>query len=135
MEKVLTRKDTSRTLTSVILNGNVQDLEPARDNDGAVSYLPPRNFLTDDIFSARDIVMLYDRSAGIHFVDDASKRDFNRALSGYDSVFGTDYAQRVPRDHVRVFSVLESYFRLRLSERKRIAFVIEIGRASCRERE
>src|SRR5690625_7643518 len=115
MEKVLTRKDTSRTLTSVILNGNVQDLEPARDNDGAVSYLPPRNFLTDDIFSARDIVMLYDRSAGIHFVDDASKRDFNRALSGYDSVFGPDYAQRVPRDPARASSVLATYFRPRLS--------------------
>src|SRR5690625_5538624 len=69
--------------------------------------------------------MLYDRSAGIHFVDDASKRDFNRALSGYDSVFGTDYAQRVPRDPVRVFSVLENYFRLRLSEGKRFAFVID----------
>lgn len=121
----LARKYFTKTLTSFILHGNVRDLVPARDDDGAVSYLPPRNFLTDDIFSARDIVMLYDRSAGIHFVDDASKRDFNRALSGYDSVFGTDYSQRVPRDPVRVFSVLENYFRLRLSEGKRIAFVID----------
>ena len=69
--------------------------------------------------------MFYDRSAGIYFSDDASQRDFNRAVSGYDTIFGTDYAKKLPRDPVRVFALLENYFRIRLAEGRRIAFIID----------
>ena len=70
-------------------------------------------------------MVFYDRSGGIHFADQASQKDFNRALSGYDSIFGTDYMQKLPKDPVRVFSVLENFFRLRLAEGKRIACIID----------
>ncbi|HET6567862.1 MAG TPA: AAA family ATPase, partial [Rhodothermales bacterium] len=105
--------------------GNVRDLVPARDEDDRLQYVPLREFLTSDLFAARDIVVFYDRSAGIHFIDQDSQKDFNRALSGYDTIFGTDYAQKLPKDPVRVFSVLENYFRLRLADGKRIAFIID----------
>ena len=72
-----------------------------------------------DLFAARDIVVFYDRSSGVHFANRESQIDFNRALSGYDTIFGTDFARRMPKDPVRVMSVLENYFRLRLGEGKR----------------
>lgn len=119
------RKYFTKTITEFILYGNVRDYVPSVDEAGNKTYLPLRNFLVDDLFSARDIVLFYDRSGGIHFADQASQKDFNRALSGYDTIFGTDYAQRKPKDPVRVLSVLENYFRLRLDEGKRIACIID----------
>ena len=69
--------------------------------------------------------MFYDRSDGIHFQDAESRRDFNRALSGYDTIFGTEYAKKLPKDPARVFALLDNYFRLRLADGKRIACVID----------
>jgi AAA+ superfamily predicted ATPase len=123
--KEFARKYFTKTLTQFVLYGNVRDLVPAVDEEDRPTYIPLRDFLTHDLFAIRDIVLFYDRSAGIHFADQASQKDFNRALSGYDTIFGTDYAQRLPKDPVRVFSVLDNYFRLRLSEGKRIACIID----------
>ena len=120
----LARKYFTKTITQFILYGNVRDLIAVEGDDGA-SYTPLNDFLTEDIFAARDAVVFYDRSSGIHFADAASQKDFNRALSGYDTIFGTEYAQKMPKDPVRVFSVLENYFRLRLNEDKRIACIID----------
>jgi SpoVK/Ycf46/Vps4 family AAA+-type ATPase len=123
--KEFARKYFTKTLTQFILHGNVRDLVPTKDENDKVQYVPLRDFLSGDLFAARDIVVFYDRSGGIHFIDQASQKDFNRALSGYDTIFGTDYAQKLPKDPVRVFSVMENYFRLRLADGKRIAFVID----------
>lgn len=123
--KEFARKYFTKTLTQFILHGNVRDLVPTKDDNGKTQYVPLRDFMVEDLFAARDIVVFFDRSAGIHFADQSSQKDFNRALSGYDTIFGTDYAQKVPKDPVRVFSVMENYFRLRLADGKRIAFVID----------
>ncbi len=123
--KDFARKYFTKTLTQFILYGNVRDLVPTRDEDDRLQYLPLRDFLTNDLFASRDIVVFYDRSGGIHFSDSESRKDFSRALSGYDTIFGTDYAKKLPKDPVRVLSVLQNYFRLRLGEGKRIACVID----------
>ncbi len=119
------RKYFTKTLNQFILFGNVRDLVPTRDDAEKTIYTPLREFLANDLFAGRDIVLFYDRSAGVHFLDKESQKDFNRALSGYDTVFGTDFAQRMPRDPVRVFSVLENYLRIRLSEGKRVACILD----------
>ncbi len=121
----LARKYFTKTVIQFILYGNVRDLVPTTDTQGDAQYVSLRDFLTNELFGARDIVVFYDRSSGIHFADAESQKDFNRAVSGYDTIFGTDYAQRVPRDPVRVFSVLENYFRTRLMDGKRIAVIID----------
>ena len=121
----LARKYFTKTIAAFILHGDIRDVVPTEDRDGNRIYPPLRTFLTDDLFAARDIVVFYDRSAGIHFADDASKTDFNRALSGHDTIFGTDYQKNLPKDPPRVFSLLENYFRLRLSDGKRVACIID----------
>jgi AAA+ superfamily predicted ATPase len=123
--KEFARKYFTKTLNQFILYGNVRDLVPTVDANGRREYLSLRDFLVRDLFSARDIVLFYDRSSGIHFANRESQTDFNRALSGYDTIFGTDFARRMPKDPVRVMSVLENYFRLRLGEGKRIACIID----------
>ena len=123
--KEFARKYFTKTLTQFILYGNVRDLVPCTDDDGNKTYVSIQEFLLAELFASRDIVLFYDRSSGIHFADKESKTDFNRALSGYDSIFGTDYAQKLPKDPVRVLSVLQNYFRLRLADGKRIACIID----------
>ncbi|CAN5510714.1 ATP-binding protein [soil metagenome] len=123
--KELARRYFTKTLNQFLIHGNVRDLVPSVDDGGERSYVSLRDFLANDLFAARDIVIFYDRSAGIHFADRESQADFNRALSGYDTIFGTEYAKRLPRDPVRVFTVLENYFRLRLADGKRIAVVVD----------
>ena len=123
--KEFARKYFTKTMNEFILYGNVRDLVPTQDGQGRREYVPLRDFLTGDLFAVRDIVLFYDRSAGIHFADAESQRDFNRALSGYDTIFGTDYAKKLPKDPVRVFALLENYFRLRLADGKRIACIVD----------
>ena len=121
----LARKYFTKTISAFILHGDIRDVVPTEDPDGRRVYPPLRDFLVRDLFAARDVVVFYDRSAGIHFADDASKTDFNRALSGHDTIFGTDYQNSLPKDPPRVFSLLENYFRLRLANGTRVACIID----------
>jgi len=121
----LARKYFTKTIAAFILHGDIRDVVPTQAPEGNRIYPSLRGFLTDDLFAARDVVVFYDRSAGIHFADDASKQNFNRALSGHDTVFGTDYQKNLPTDPPRVFSLLEKYFRLRLSNGTRVACIID----------
>ena len=123
--KELARKYFTKTLNQFILHGNVRDLVTTLDADGHPGYISLSSFLTNDLFATRDVVVWYDRSAGIHFWDTDAQRDFNRAVSGYDTIYGTSFAQRIPKDPVRVFALLDNYFRLRLQEGKRIACIID----------
>lgn len=117
------QKYLSRTINQFILHGNVHDLVPLdREHNNFVRL---KTFLSEEFFGARDYVIFYDRSSGIYFRDGESKKDFNRALSGRDSLMGTDYANKLPKDPVRVFSLLEQYFRLRIDDKKSIALIID----------
>ena len=121
----LARRYFTKTLNQFILHGNVRDLVPTVDDRGETAYVPLRQFLSEDLFAGRDIVVFYDRADGIHFEDGESRKDFNRAVSGYDTLFGTEYAQKLPKDPARVFALLDNYFRLRLAEGKRMALVVD----------
>lgn len=116
----------SRTLNQFILHGNVHDLVPAGEEKKR-NFLRLKTFLAEDFFGARDIVIFYDRSSGIYFRDEESQRDFSRALSGRDTIAGTDYSKKLPKDPVGAFSVLEQYFRIRLDQKKSVALIIDFA--------
>ncbi len=114
----------SRTLNQFILHGNVHDLVPAGET-AKRSFLRLKTFLAEEFFGARDIVIFYDRSSGIYFRDEESQRDFSRALSGRDTIKGSDYSKKLPKDPVGAFSVLEQYFRIRLDQKKSVALIVD----------
>jgi SpoVK/Ycf46/Vps4 family AAA+-type ATPase len=118
------RKYLSRTINTFLLHGNVHDLVSLQ-NEGETEFHRLKSFLSDEFFGARDYVIFYDRSSGIYFRDKESQSDFNQAIAGRDSLIGTDYAKKMPKDPVRVFSLLEQYFRLRLDQKKSIALIID----------
>src|SRR6056297_432748 len=120
----LAKKYLSRSLNQFVLHGNIHDLVQINEEDN-LSYQRLKHFLADEFFGARDIVIFYDRATGIYFRDQESQKDFSRAVSGYDSLAGTEYAKKMPKDPVRAFSVLEQYFRSRLDQNKSIAIIID----------
>ena len=114
----------SRTINQFILHGNVHDLVPLRRQE-TTEFVRLKTFLSDDFFGARDFVIFYDRSSGIYFRDKKTQKDFNQALAGRDSLVGTEYAKNLPKDPVRVFSILEQYLRIRLENKKSVALIID----------
>lgn len=118
------RKYLSRTLSQFILHGNVHDLVPVEKKKKPI-FMRLKSFLSEEFFGARDFVVFYDRSSGIWFRDQKTQVDFNRAVAGRDSLMGTDYSDKIPKDPVRAFAVLEQYFRLRLDQKKSIALIID----------
>ncbi len=120
----IAQKYLSRTINQFLLHGNVHDFVPIQRGD-KTDFIRLKSFLADEFFGARDYVIFYDRSSGIYFRDQESKKDFNRAVSGRDSLMGTDYANKLPKDPVRVFSLLEQYYRLRIDDNKSIALIID----------
>jgi len=123
--RALARKYFTKTLNQFVLHGNVRDLVRTEGERGAVDYVPLRRFLAEDLFAGRDLIIYFDRSDGIHFVDADSRVDFARAVSGHDTLFGTDYQKKLPKDPVRVIALLDNYVRLRLGEGKRVAVVFD----------
>src|SRR5699024_12274721 len=83
------------------------------------------SFFAESFFGARYLFTFYHRSSRTYFKDQQSRKDFNQALSGRDSLLGTDYANKMPKDPVRVFSLLEQYFRVRVDSQKSIALIID----------
>jgi len=66
-----------------------------------------------------------------------TQQDLQRAMAAYDTLYGTDFAKVMPRDPGRALQILENYLRMRLSDGKSLALVIDFaetlgaGRARC----
>ncbi|MEO7649198.1 MAG: AAA family ATPase [Bryobacteraceae bacterium] len=119
----LSEKYYSRTISMFILHGNVHDLVPWQ-RGGKTSFVPLPQFLNEGLFGRRELVLSYDRGGGIAFSSPDVQADFQRAITGYDTFHGTKYAQGLPRNPDGVLGILESYLRLRILDKKKIAVCI-----------
>ena len=97
----------------------MRDLVQLRGAEGT-DFVPIEDFLFNALFGQRDLVLHYDRG-GLSFGSSDSQADFRRALEGYDSFHGTSYAKGLPRNPDGVLNILDSYLRLRLIDKKKIA--------------
>jgi AAA+ superfamily predicted ATPase len=122
----LSEKYYSRTIALFVLYGNVRDVVPFRCS-GATEFLPLLPFLNEALFGQRDLIMAYDRGGGLAFAHPAMQADFTRALAGYDSFHGTNYAAALPRNPDGVLNLLDNYLRLRIADGKRIALAIDFA--------
>jgi AAA+ superfamily predicted ATPase len=122
----LSEKYYSRSYALFVLYGNVRDLIPFRQPSGT-DFLSLDQFLSGALFGQRDIVLHYDRG-GLSFGSADSQSDFRRALEGYDSFHGTNFAQGgLPRNPDAVLNILDNYLRLRIADGKKIALVIDFA--------
>ncbi len=122
----LSEKYYSRTLAMFVLCGNVRDYVPLKRGT-STDFLPMLRFLNEGLFGHRDLVLTYDRGGGLTFANPDMQADFRRALEGYDSYHGTDYAHGLPRNPDGVLNLLDNYLRLRITEGKKISVVIDFA--------
>ena len=118
------RKYYTRTISQFILHGNTTDFVPVKSTS-SLKYSKLRDYLMNDLFRRRDLVVSYDRASGILFRERETREDFIRSLSAYDTLHGTTFTRQLPRDPARAFMILDNYFRIRIHDKKRIAFIIE----------
>src|SRR5499427_10413247 len=123
----LSEKYYSRSFAVFVLYGNVRDCVPLRAHEGATSFVSLEDFLSRGLFAQRDLILHYDRG-GLSFGTPATQADFRRALEGYDSFHGTNFAQGgLPRNPDAVLNLLDNYLRLRIADGKKIALVIDFA--------
>jgi ATP-dependent 26S proteasome regulatory subunit len=115
----------TKTVSTFLVYGAVRDLQPLTMEDGTRGFGTLRSFFADELFGGRDHVVFYDRSSGIRAALPETQQDLGRALSGYDAMYGTDFAKVMPRDPGRALQILENYMRMRLSDGKSLALVID----------
>ncbi|REG32147.1 SpoVK/Ycf46/Vps4 family AAA+-type ATPase [Archangium gephyra] len=123
----LAQKYYTKTVSTFLLYGAVRDLQPTTQEDGSRSFGTLRTFLSEELFGGRDHVIFYDRSSGIRSASPETQKDFQRTMAGYDALYGTDYAKSLPRDPARALQILENFLRMRLSEGKSLALIIDFA--------
>lgn len=122
----LSEKYYSRSYAMFVLYGNVRDVIPLR-GDNSTSFVSLDEFLSHGLFGQRDLVLHYDRG-GLSFGNADSQADFRRALEGYDSFHGSNFAQGgLPRNPDAVLNILDNYLRLRIADGKKIALVVDFS--------
>jgi AAA+ superfamily predicted ATPase len=116
----------SRSFALFLLSGNVRDLVPLKRNE-QIESVSVEEFLSNALFGQRDLILHYDRG-GLSFGSSDSQADFRRALEGYDTFHGTNYAQGgLPRSPDAVLNLLDNYLRLRIADGKKIGLVIDFA--------
>ncbi|ADO74114.1 ATP-binding protein [Stigmatella aurantiaca] len=123
----LAQKYYTKTVCTFLLYGAVRDLQPITQADGSRGFGTLKTFLSEELFGGRDHVIFYDRSSGIRAAAPETQKDLQRAMAGYDALYGTDYAKSLPRDPGRALQILENFLRLRLGEGKSMALIIDFA--------
>ena len=123
----LSEKYYSRSYAVFVLYGNVRDCVPLRTPEDTATFVSLEDFLSRGLFGQRDLILHYDRG-GLSFGTPATQADFRRALEGYDSFHGTNFAQGgLPRNPDAVLNLLDNYLRLRIADGKKIGLVIDFA--------
>ena len=123
----LSEKYYSRSYAVFVLYGNVRDCVPLRTQDDTTAFVSLEDFLSQGLFGQRDLILHYDRG-GLSFGTPATQADLRRALEGYDSFHGTNFAQGgLPRNPDAVLNLLDNYLRLRIADGKKIGLVIDFA--------
>jgi AAA+ superfamily predicted ATPase len=105
----------ARLGNTFILHGNTHDLVPApgaiAGGAAAIRFVSISEFLAEQVFGTRDVVIEYQRANGAIFHTRESHRLFHETLGAIDTIHGTDYSRSVPRDPATFCSLLDSFLK------------------------
>ena len=122
--KFLARKYFTQTVSQFIIHGAVRDLIHYK-NSGKDQFFRLPDFLEEVLFAGRDLILRYDRSKGITFDNKETTKDFEQFLRATDTYSGSTYSKKLPSDPASALRLIERYIRIRLSDGKSMAFIID----------
>ncbi|MEL6675905.1 MAG: AAA family ATPase [Bacteroidota bacterium] len=111
------RKYLSQNVSQFIVHGNINDyVRVQREEEN--KYYRIREFLNEEMFKYKDIVIYYDRAAGIRFKDDrtfggdsSTRKEFVSTLKLFDELTSNNFSE-LTRNPARSFFTLDTYFNL-----------------------
>ncbi|MEZ4828327.1 MAG: AAA family ATPase [Bacteroidia bacterium] len=111
------RKYLSQNVAQFIVHGNINDYVRV-NRESQDKYYRLRDFLNAEMFKYKDVVIYYDRAAGIRFRDDrtfggdsASRKEFISTLKLFDELTDNNFSE-LTRNPARSFFTLDTYFNL-----------------------
>jgi len=104
-----------------ILSGNINDWVPLKETN-KTSFVSLTDFLKDAVFGQRDAVVLYDQGSGITVNPDAMQ-DFYKTVEALDTVTGTTYGKKMPKNPSEALLVIDRFIRSRAMDSKKKASV------------
>ncbi|MDX2245736.1 MAG: ATP-binding protein [Bacteroidia bacterium] len=111
------RKYLSQNVSQFIVHGNINDYVRV-NREAQDKYYRIRDFLNEEMFKYKDVVIYYDRAAGIRFKDDrtfggdsATRKEFVSTLQLFDELTDNTFSE-LTRNPARSFFTLDTYFNL-----------------------
>ncbi len=115
------RKYLSENLSQFIVHGNINDFVRV-ERDGKHTYYRLREFLNSELFKGRDIVINYDRAAGVRFKDDTRfggeskmRKEVEGTLEMLAELSG-GVGTKLAIDPAKAFYALDKYFDVSLNQ-------------------
>ncbi|MEM9986569.1 MAG: AAA family ATPase, partial [Bacteroidota bacterium] len=115
------RKYLSENLSQFIIHGNINDFIRV-ERDGVPVYYRLREFLNTELFKGRDIVINYDRAAGVRFKDDTRfggeslmRKEVEGTLEMLAELSG-GAGTKLAIDPAKAFYALDKYFDVSLNQ-------------------
>ncbi|MFH0939952.1 MAG: AAA family ATPase [Planctomycetota bacterium] len=112
----LARNYQGGVVNTFLIHGNVHDLAPVRENNN-LRFVSLKDFLIQAMFPRREMVICYDQAGGIWFSQNAMREDFAKVVKAVDTVLGTNYSDRLPREPARALPLIERFLRTRLLDK------------------
>jgi len=103
-------------VNTFLLHGNVNDLCAVREANG-VRFVGLKEFMMKSLFPRREMIVNYDQSAGIWFPQTSMREDFAKVVKAVDTVQGTNFSDRLPREPARALPLIERFLRTRLMDK------------------
>lgn len=121
----------TRSLTQFILHGNTVDLVRHAQGAGPARYVRVQDYLAMELFADTDLVLYFDRAAGVDFRGETEENDFFVRYF-FEGVFKRNTERyegwlRKLKDPGYVFGALERYIEDRLAEGKSLALIVEFA--------
>ncbi|MEL6651261.1 MAG: AAA family ATPase [Bacteroidota bacterium] len=115
------RKYLSENVSQFIIHGNINDYVRV-ERDGEVIYYKVRDFINRELFKGKDIVVQYDRAAGVRFQDDTRfggeskmRKEVISTLDMLTELSGGAEFQLLPEPR-KAFYALDKYFDVTLNQ-------------------
>lgn len=119
----LSYKYCSKTANLYIVYGNIRDFLPHKMHEGEFIFVKIQNYISEVLFGNRDIIIYYDRSAGISFCKPDMKQDYLNAMRSIDG--SKPSAEFLTNNPVAAFQYIEKYFYLSVRQKYRIVLIID----------
>jgi SpoVK/Ycf46/Vps4 family AAA+-type ATPase len=108
------RKYSSKTANLYILHGNIRDFLPHQMMEGEFVFNRIQEYIAECIFGNKDIIVFYDLSSGVNFLDQEMAQAYQAAMvKRYADVDPSDFFSVEPEES---FFYLEKYFLMNIPQ-------------------